>query len=130
MPDQPAALTFSGSAPLTKFRAPRIRDDIVLRAPLFARLLRSVEANPVTLVCAPGGSGKSTLLAQLAADRSCDLSVLWIALDEEDNSANRLFAALLQAVEPLGLTWESDPRAFLGALTGPGTQCRAALAAL
>ena len=123
---QPPAI----GGPLTKFRAPRVRHDTVARAPLLARLARSVETNPVTLVCAPAGSGKTTLLAQLAADRSNDLTVLWVALDSEDNSANRLFAALLRAVEPLGLTWESDPRSFLGGMTGPGPQSRAALAAL
>jgi LuxR family transcriptional regulator, maltose regulon positive regulatory protein len=119
----------AGGAPQTKFRAPRIRHDTVARAPLLARLVRSVAINPVTLVCAPAGSGKTTLLAQLAADVSHGMTVLWVALDGDDNSANRLFLALLQAVEPLGLTWESDPRSLGAGLTGPGPQTRAALAA-
>ncbi len=120
----------AGGAPQTKFRAPRVRHDTVARAPLLARLVRSVEVNPVTVVCAPAGSGKTTLLAQLAADASHGMTVLWVALDGDDNSANRLFLALVQAVEPLGLTWESDPRSLGAGLTGPGPQTRAALAAL
>ncbi|HEU4530702.1 MAG TPA: LuxR C-terminal-related transcriptional regulator [Steroidobacteraceae bacterium] len=119
----------AGGAPQTKFRAPRVRHDTVTRGPLLARLVRSVEMNPVTLVCAPAGSGKTTLLAQLAADASHGMTVLWVALDGDDNSANRLFLALVQAVEPLGLTWESDPRSLGAGLTGPGPQTRAALAA-
>ena len=119
----------AGGAPQTKFRAPRVRHDMVARAPLLARLVRSVELNPVTVVCAPAGSGKTTLLAQLAADASHGMTVLWVALDGDDNSANRLFLALVQAVEPLGLTWESDLRSLGAGLTGPGPQTRAALAA-
>jgi LuxR family maltose regulon positive regulatory protein len=45
---------------LTKFRAPRLRRDVIVRPALLDRLADSVERNPVTLVCAPGGSGKTT----------------------------------------------------------------------
>ncbi|RPH53503.1 MAG: hypothetical protein EHM84_03700, partial [Lysobacterales bacterium] len=45
---------------LTKFRAPRLRRDVISRPGLFERLLDSIQDNPVTLVCAPGGSGKTT----------------------------------------------------------------------
>lgn len=55
------------AAPLTKFRAPRVRRDVIARPRLLRRLSNAIEDCPVTLVCAPGGFGKSTLLAQLAA---------------------------------------------------------------
>ena len=48
------------------------------------------------------------LLAQLGADLHGNCPVLWIAIDEDDNDANRLYAALVQSVEPLGLTWDLD----------------------
>jgi LuxR family maltose regulon positive regulatory protein len=118
------------AAPLTKFRTPRSRRDSVPRSELLARLLRSVESNPLTLVCAPGGSGKTTLLTQLADQAARSLTVLWVALDADDNDTNRFFATLMKAVEPLGLAWETDPRALLANVAGGGRQTRAALAAL
>jgi len=118
------------AAPLTKFRTPRSRRDTVSRVGLLARLLQSVQANPLTLVCAPGGSGKTTLLAQLADQAARSLTVLWVALDADDNDANRFFATLMTAVEPLGLAWETDPRTLLANVAGGGRQTRAALAAL
>ncbi len=84
--------------PLTKFRIPRLRRDTVPRAALLARLLHSVEANPLTIVRAPGGSGKTVLMSQLAAGLSDTRRVLWVALDGDDNDANRFFAALCRAV--------------------------------
>jgi LuxR family maltose regulon positive regulatory protein len=80
--------------PLTKFRIPRLRRDTVPRAALLARLLQSVESNPLTIVRAPGGSGKTVLLSQLAAGIGGSREVLWVALDGDDNDANRFFAAL------------------------------------
>ncbi len=118
------------SLPLTKFRAPRLRTGVVPRAELVARLQDSVSAHPVTLVCAPGGSGKTTVLAQLAdAARATGAAVVWIAIDEEDDDANRLFAALVLALEPLGLNWEVPPRELIARVAGMGVQTRAALAA-
>src|SRR5690606_18945074 len=69
-----------GAIPLTKFRVPRLRRDTVPRAPLLARLLQSVEANPLTIVRAPGGSGKTVLLSQLVAAIGDSRKVLWVAL--------------------------------------------------
>lgn len=119
----------AGVVPQTKFRMPRLRSDSVARPELLARLRHSVETNPVTLVCAPAGSGKSTLLAQLGAELSGTCPVLWIAIDEDDNDANRLYAALVKAVEPLGLTWDLDIGGLLAGVNGIGRETRAALAA-
>lgn len=115
---------------LTKFRAPRVRRDVLTRPALLERLGQSIDDNPVTLVCAPGGSGKTTLLAQWIADPPPNLTALWITIDPDDNDTNRLFAALIQALEPLELTWETDPRSLADSVSGSRAQTRAALAAL
>ncbi|MGH8174808.1 MAG: LuxR C-terminal-related transcriptional regulator [Steroidobacter sp.] len=115
---------------LTKFRAPRLRRDVVSRPALFERFLASVEHNPVTLVCAPGGSGKTTLLTQLCAGAVRDFSVLWVSIDADDDDANRFFAALIHSVQPLNLSWEVDPRALVASVAASKAHARAALAAL
>jgi LuxR family maltose regulon positive regulatory protein len=118
------------AVPLTKFRPPRLRRDVIRRASLYQRLLVSVENNPVTIVCAPGGSGKTTLLAQLSADAGHHSTILWVSIDQDDNDINRLFATLVQALEPLNLTWDVAPQSLLDTVGGSKAQLRAALAAL
>jgi LuxR family transcriptional regulator, maltose regulon positive regulatory protein len=118
------------ATPLTKFRAPRIRKDAVPRPALLERLAECVEHFPVTLICAPGGFGKTTLLAQYAARTSGGSALVWVTLDEDDNERHRLFAALLRALEPLSLAWETAPAELLAHSAGTDSQCRAALAAL
>ena len=116
--------------PVTKFRVPRLRPGAVARHALVERLDASARTHPVTIVCAPGGSGKTTLLAQLAAAvRQSGDALVWVAADEEDDDANRLFATLVQALEPLDLAWETPPRDLAARVAGAGTQTRAALAA-
>ncbi|HKE94670.1 MAG TPA: LuxR C-terminal-related transcriptional regulator [Povalibacter sp.] len=115
---------------LTKFRAPRVRRDVLTRPVLLDRLARSIDENPVTLVCAPGGSGKTTLLAQWISDPPPQTTALWITIDADDNDTNRFFAALIQALEPLELTWDTDPRALAESVASSRAQMRAALAAL
>lgn len=115
--------------PLTKFHVPKLRWDIVPRAGLLARLLQSVETIPLTIVRAPGGSGKTVLLSQMAASLGGSRQVLWVALDGDDNDANRFFAALCRAVAPLKLTWEVDPNALAATAATSKAQLRAALAA-
>jgi LuxR family maltose regulon positive regulatory protein len=117
------------AVPLTKFRLPRVRADVVARPVLLQRLLESVADNPISLICAPGGSGKTTLLAQLAAHQG-DFTALWLSIDADDNDTARLFAALVQAMEPLDLAWEIDPRTLLASIAASRAQMRAALAAL
>lgn len=115
---------------LTKFRAPRVRRDVLTRVALLDRLSKSIDDNPVTLVCAPGGSGKTTLLAQWMVDSPMSLTALWITIDADDNDINRLFGALIQSLAPLELTWETDPRSLVDSVAGSKAQMRAALAAL
>ncbi len=115
---------------LTKFRAPRVRRDVLTRTALLDRLSRSIDENPVTLVCAPGGSGKTTLLAQWVSDPPPETTTLWLTIDSDDNDTNRLFSALIQALEPLELTWDVDPHSLVDSVAGSRPQMRAALAAL
>lgn len=115
---------------LTKFRAPRVRRDVLTRTALLDRLSQSIDENPVTLVCAPGGSGKTTLLAQWMFDLPSATTALWITIDADDNDVSRFFAALIQALEPLELSWDTDPRALADSVASSRAQMRAALAAL
>jgi len=130
------AQTFAGShdprnaVPLTKFRAPRVRRDVLARPGLVERLDRAIADNPVTLVCAPGGSGKTTLLAQWMSQVNERTIALWVNIDTDDNDTHRLCAALIQAFEPLDLIWDIDKEALLANVAGSGPQRRAALAAM
>lgn len=118
--------------PLTKFRAPRLRRDTVLRERVLARALEPAREARLVLAQAPAGFGKTTLLVQLTAAlaRSQPLDVVWVSLDAEDNDANRLFAALCAALGPLGLPWALPPAAWLSQLQDAGPQARAALGPL
>ncbi|HVF16911.1 MAG TPA: LuxR C-terminal-related transcriptional regulator [Steroidobacteraceae bacterium] len=122
--------TAGNAVPLTKFRPPRLRRDVLARPELLARLHRSVADNPVTLVCAPGGSGKTTLLAQFFAQSPPGSVVLWLSIDAEENDSNRLFEALIQMLQPLGLKWDVDPLSLVDHAGGSRAQTRAALAGL
>jgi LuxR family maltose regulon positive regulatory protein len=114
--------------PATKFRAPRLRHDIVERQPLLRRAHQLALNHRLTLVCAPAGFGKSTLLAQLAAAGGAQ--AVWLSLDEDDNDANRLFASLLFALRDLELEWEVEPKALASQVDGFGEGTRAAAAGL
>ena len=120
------------ASPLTKFRAPRVRRDAVPRSALLQRLVSASDTVPLTLVCAPGGFGKTSLLSQLAAHLATlpadEQRLLWIALDEDDNDRHRFFAALLRAVEPLDMIWDTPPGTLLANAAASDSQCRAALA--
>jgi len=118
------------AVPQTKFRPPRLRRDVLARPELLARLQASIEDNPVTLVCAPGGSGKTTLLAQLYAQIPEQCVVLWLSIDADENDSNRLFAALIQLLQPLNLKWDVDPASLIENAGASHAQTRAALAGL
>ena len=120
------------NTPLTKFRIPRVRREVIARPTLLGQLNTAIDSSPVTLVSAPGGYGKTTLLAQWATDfGAADRQhAVWLAIDDEDNDSHRFFASLLRAVEPLALAWEIEPVALLANAAGSASQQRAALAAL
>lgn len=118
------------ASPLTKFRVPRLRADVVRRPGLLERLVHSVRNYPVTLVCAPGGFGKTTLLAQAAGEIDPGTALAWVTLDEDDNERHRFFGTLLRSVEGLNLAWDVPPADLLVHSAGTESQTRAALAAL
>jgi LuxR family maltose regulon positive regulatory protein len=115
---------------LTKFRAPRLKRDIVVRPALLEALAEAIDSHPVTLVCAAGGAGKTILLAQLAASNVRNFRVLWVTVEGDDDDPCRFFASLVRAVEPLELSWEVAPRALLESVASSKAHMRAALAAL
>ena len=91
--------TAASALPVTKFRVPRLRDATVERADLLVRLEFALRSHPLTVLCAPGGSGKTTVLAQLAGRLgSSGAAVVWIAVDEDDDDANRIFATIVQSL--------------------------------
>jgi LuxR family maltose regulon positive regulatory protein len=118
---------------LTKFRVPRLRRDTVARPALLARLANAADTCPLTVVCAPGGSGKSTLLSQFAnaclTSRELERTLIWIAVDDDDNDRRQFLATLMLAVAPLDLVWDSSPEALLANAERSESQGRAALAA-
>ncbi len=118
------------ASPLTKFRVPRLRADVIRRPALLDRLAYSVQHHAVTLVCAPGGFGKTTLLAQYASEAGRDTALVWATLDEDDNERHRFFGTLLRAAESLSLAWEVAPSDLLVHAAGTESQARAAVAAL
>jgi LuxR family maltose regulon positive regulatory protein len=120
----------SPQLPLTKFRTPRARRDIVPREALVARLRALSADHPVTLVAAPAGYGKTTLLAQLAAAAPADEAVVWVALDESDNDPGRLLATLVRSLQPLELAWDLDVEAGVANAAGGGSEARAVLAGI
>ena len=130
MTTEPAAPPMPTDFALTKFRVPRARRDFVPRDALLAHLRRLTLDNPVTLICAPAGSGKTTLMVQLASQDAPGELAVWVALDDADNHPARLLATLVQALLPLDMVWEMDPRALVANVTGSGPEARAVLAGI
>jgi LuxR family transcriptional regulator, maltose regulon positive regulatory protein len=124
--------TAAAPVPLTKFRVPRLRRDTVPRARVLARSLQPAREARLVLAQAPAGFGKTTLLVQLTAAlaQGQPLDVVWVALDTEDDNANRLFAAICGALAPLELPWSMPPAAWLLQLQDAGPNARAALGPL
>jgi LuxR family transcriptional regulator, maltose regulon positive regulatory protein len=114
----------------TKLTRPRLRRDVVERAPLLRALRMFALERRLTLVCAPAGYGKSTLLAQLCESLGDAAQSVWLALDVDDNDSNRLFLSLLAALRDVELEWPVDPAALVGQLDAGAAGARAALAGL
>jgi LuxR family maltose regulon positive regulatory protein len=109
--------------PQTKFFAPTIGTDILVRPDLIKQLHQAITKYPFTLISAPAGSGKTTLVA-LRQQRTDDLYTAWLRLDEEDNDPITFFTGLissLRQVEPdIGRNFGS----LLTGLPNPGQQLR------
>ncbi len=80
-------------APRTKFRPPRLPDDVLFRTRLVERLDRDAT---LTLIIAPAGYGKTTLAGTWLARFSRPGT--WISLDDEDNTLPVFLQRFVMAV--------------------------------
>src|SRR5436305_2149952 len=80
----------------SRYRPPSLRDGLVWRKDLLARLART-QRYPLLLVTAPAGYGKTTLLAQSSA-RAED-AVVWVGLDQDQPDRAVLAEAIASALE-------------------------------
>lgn len=83
--------------PHAKLVPPRVPARFVEREELREELAHGVAARDVTLLCAPAGYGKTLLLADWI-ERTGKADKAWVFLDGEDDSPERLLAAILCAI--------------------------------
>ena len=79
----------------TKLARPRLRDGIIERPRVLARLERGA-TSPVVLVSAPAGYGKTVAVESWL--RRSDSAVAWVAVDAGDNDPVRLWRYVITAV--------------------------------
>nr|WP_298688893.1 LuxR C-terminal-related transcriptional regulator [uncultured Dongia sp.] len=83
----------------TKLRPPVLKADLVSRQRLI-RLLDGALSARLAVLSAPPGFGKSTLLGQwIAALRTRDAAVGWLALDSDDDEIGRFLTYLVAAIQ-------------------------------
>lgn len=83
----------------TKLSLPKLREGIVGRSRLSARLRLGTQSR-LTLVSAPAGFGKTTLLAEwLAARAPGQRAVAWLSLDQTDNEPSSFWSHVIAALE-------------------------------
>ena len=79
----------------TKFFAPPVRPDLVLRQRLIEQLNAGVQRKLI-LVSAPAGYGKTTLISSWLQDTG--ISSAWLSLEEDDNDPIRFFQYFITAL--------------------------------
>jgi LuxR family transcriptional regulator, maltose regulon positive regulatory protein len=90
------------AVPLRPRPRPPFRPGLVARGRLIERLADARDL-PLALVVAPAGYGKTTALSEWAEEDPRPFA--WIALDHDDNDAERLLASIalaLDEIEPVG----------------------------
>ena len=107
------------SFPSTKIQPPRLRSGLLPRDALAAHIAQGLMHSRLTLVSAAGGFGKSSAMALALAAEAPRLRCAWIACDEDDTAA-RLCAALVAALEPFDLPWRLSPEALIASLEAEG----------
>jgi LuxR family transcriptional regulator, maltose regulon positive regulatory protein len=81
----------------TKFRAPAVRDQDVLRERLMERL-QCGSRYRLTLLACPAGFGKTTLLAAWREVEGARKPVAWLTLDDGDNDVVVLWSYVIEAL--------------------------------
>ena len=106
------------SWPRTKLHPPTPRADALPRLRLFETLQTTISTSRVTLISAPAGCGKTTLLSCLVRSRP-DLTVAWVALDEDDDDLVAFFVAVTAALGVLKPGFGRLTQAVLGGAAQP-----------
>jgi LuxR family maltose regulon positive regulatory protein len=96
----------------TKFQPPLLREDVITRQRLTARMLEDLRSHRFLLLSAPAGYGKTTLLGDFSRGPR-DVSqtsgsgskiqdrIAWVSLDAEDNDPVRFLKALITSLQRL-----------------------------
>ena len=86
----------------TKFFIPAVREVLVPRARLIARLNQGLHGK-LTLISAPAGFGKTTLVSEWLAETNMHSarSAAWLSLDEADNNPARFLTYLIAALQTI-----------------------------
>ena len=87
----------------TKLQIPVLRDEIVARPQLLARLDECIDRR-LTLLAAPAGSGKTTLLSSWCRREAPGRSFAWVSLDAGDNDPGRFLTYLIEALRTIDPT--------------------------
>jgi LuxR family maltose regulon positive regulatory protein len=83
--------------PRVKTTVPRLPPNLVSRIRLRNLLERSVQENPVTVLCAPAGYGKTLSLADWIAATTAE-DKAWVSLDSGDDRPEQFWAGVLGAL--------------------------------
>jgi LuxR family maltose regulon positive regulatory protein len=90
-------VSFDSVVAVTKLHVPELRDTVVPRDTLVARL-GTRPGSRLTLVTGPAGAGKTTLVQQWHAARRAEVPFAWLALDPEDGDPVRFWGLVIAAL--------------------------------
>jgi LuxR family transcriptional regulator, maltose regulon positive regulatory protein len=85
---------------------PSGRRRVVARPRLLESLSSAVASRRLTLVAAPAGAGKTTLLGSWIESGAAPARTAWLALDQGDNVAERLWQGVAAALDRAGV-WDA-----------------------
>lgn len=107
--------------PLTKFRPPYTRREMLPRTDLMDWLRRELPACRLVLLSAPAGYGKTTLLSNLPVAFP-EYKLAWLGLDAEDNDPPRFLNGLAESLgradEGLQRALDEQTEATIGLMSG------------
>lgn len=104
----------------TKLRPPRVRPDIVSRAPLVQRLSGS-QAHPLVLISAPAGFGKTTLVTDWIRQQATT-HFAWLSLDPADNEPTQFWQSVIATLERVAPAVCQEAKALLQLPNPPAIQ--------